>query len=291
MLIVPSEKENTWNIYDAVDNSFLESKLVIPYDRRFCGSSNGWLGTVNEDFTITIYKPFPLAKEKSTIHLPCLFPPKAEDSEDEEEEEEDVSEEEEEEEEDEDEEDVMSNIGETYDGHVYKALITTDPLANPNDCMVIVIFGEFRDLAYIRPAKDTKWTRINVKWPLYDILLYKDHALYAIDNQRQLECIDISDPCNIKVNLVTTSRDLSGCVKCYLVRSSKGELLQVERHLDSGEDGVTKHQTTDVRVFKLDFDGSQPRWIEIKSLDDATLFLGDNSSVSVQASNFVGCYS
>lgn len=45
--------------------------------------------------------------------------------------------------------------------------------------------------------------------------------------------------------------------------------------------------TKKFKVFKLSFDG--PRWIETKNLGDMALFLGDNSSISVLASNFAGC--
>lgn len=43
------------------------------------------------------------------------------------------------------------------------------------------------------------------------------------------------------------------------------------------------------RVFRLDFEGVKGKWVEIKSLGEASLFLGDNSSISVLASNFAGC--
>lgn len=46
--------------------------------------------------------------------------------------------------------------------------------------------------------------------------------------------------------------------------------------------------TKKIEVFKLSVD--ELRWVEIKSLGDVALFLGDNnSSISVMASNFVGC--
>ena len=41
------------------------------------------------------------------------------------------------------------------------------------------------------------------------------------------------------------------------------------------------------RIFRLDFDAT--KWIEIESLSGDSLFLGDNSSISVLASNFTGC--
>ncbi|PON91684.1 hypothetical protein TorRG33x02_125150 [Trema orientale] len=45
----------------------------------------------------------------------------------------------------------------------------------------------------------------------------------------------------------------------------------------------------EVIVFKLELDDEKSRWVEIKSLGDAALFLGDNSSIYVCALDLVGC--
>ncbi|PON94581.1 hypothetical protein TorRG33x02_096160, partial [Trema orientale] len=52
MLLVPSESEanDVWSVFSVVHNKFLTSKLLLPsYDRRFGGSSEGWLATVEEN--------------------------------------------------------------------------------------------------------------------------------------------------------------------------------------------------------------------------------------------------
>lgn len=47
-------------LYSVTENKILSSlELRVPYRRRCCGSSHGWLGTVNEeDLGITLLNPF-----------------------------------------------------------------------------------------------------------------------------------------------------------------------------------------------------------------------------------------
>ncbi|GMN44601.1 hypothetical protein TIFTF001_013807 [Ficus carica] len=48
-------------------------------------------------------------------------------------------------------------------------------------------------------------------------------------------------------------------------------------------------ETKKFRVFKLSVDGPRRSWVETKNLGDIALFLGENSSISVLASNIAGC--
>ena len=84
--------------------------------------------TVNNDFTVTLYKPYALEKENAIIHLPCLFPTVDDD----------------------DPMEIVEDLTEVCDYHIFKATITADPQTNSNVCIVLVIFGEFRELALIR---------------------------------------------------------------------------------------------------------------------------------------------
>ncbi|GMN74806.1 hypothetical protein TIFTF001_053924, partial [Ficus carica] len=82
MLLIPChEDQHTWSAYNVLNNEFLGTQLSVPYGKRFGGSSEGWLVAVEENFSVTLYKPFSMVKEGSrnntdhTIRLPCLFPP------------------------------------------------------------------------------------------------------------------------------------------------------------------------------------------------------------------------
>ncbi|EXC57185.1 hypothetical protein L484_000735 [Morus notabilis] len=276
MLLIPSE-EQTWSIYNTLDNKFLGTKLFVPYNKRFSGSSQGWLVAVNKDWTVTLYKPYSMVKGGNNIDtnilLPCLFPPDLEGFFD---------------------PDGIIDYAEVYDYHIEKALLTADPLTNPNECMIVVIFGEMQELAIFRIAKDTTWTKINgydhdnkqIMLEIKDIC-HHNNQIYAVDVHGVLRSFDVTNPCNPTVNLVAPRRASDhSSVKRYLVESYGGKLLQVERHLSwrNEDDG---RETKRFRVFRLDFD--RAKWIKIKSLGDVSLFLGDNSSISVLASNFIGC--
>lgn len=91
--------------------------------------------------------------------------------------------------------------------------------------------------------------------------------------------------------------------KGYLVESTKGELLHVRRFLkrrNETEDGFFRFDDKDIwflwtesfKVYKLLFNerhDSIVQQVEVKSLGDEALFVGDNYSVSVLTSNFPGC--
>lgn len=281
MLLIPSE-EHTWSIYNAMDNKSSDSILFVPYNNGFSGSSFGWVVTVNEDWTVTLYKPFAMVKEGDgtgdiiSIHLPCLFPPHLEDD--------------------------YDPDGIEYPNlhafHIVKSLLTADPLAYPNECTLVVIFSDMLELASFRIAKDTTWTRINTyvdeneqkHLPPIDDICHYNNQIYAIDCHGVLRSFDVStNSCYPTVKLVTrhTRSFISGYADCrYLVKSCEGELLQVQRYEKWREEDGGR-ETKKFRIFKLDF--IKAKWIKKSSLGDVALFLGDNSSISVLASNFIGC--
>ena len=74
-------------------------------------------------------------------------------------------------------------------------------------------------------------------------------------------------------------------MKRYIVESRK-ELLQIVRHFTYSDD-IDDRWTVSIKVFRMDFDRGS--WDEIKTLGGASLFLGDNTSVSVMASDFPAC--
>ncbi|KAL5570062.1 hypothetical protein UlMin_026637 [Ulmus minor] len=276
MLFIPCEEDELiWTMYDIMDNKFLESKINMSYDKHFCASSEGWLVAVNKDYTVSLYNPYSmLVGNCNNIQLPILFPTQPFLLPGDEYDFENVSE-------DESEED--------FDYHIFKATITADPLENPNDCTIVVIFGENFRLAFIRLGKDTTWTKVDghrVWGSFEDILSYNNH-FYALDTEGELISFDV-DPHNLNVKSITTEnlRTRVTYSKRYLVKSCKGDILQVERYLTWGIN-TERIITEKFNVFKLDME--QQRWIGIKDLGDESLFLGDNSSISISTSNFVSC--
>ena len=273
MLLVPSEQQHTWSIYNVLEDKFLDLKLSLLHNKRFSGSQ-GWLVVANKDYTVTLHRPCFISKEdhisdaNTSIHLPQLFPEVFQDLE-----------------EDPQEEEVEEDFTYGYDYHVFKTLITADPLKNPNDCIIVVKYGTFYELACMRYGKDTTWTKIRGErgCGFEDVVHYKNQ-LYAMDFKSRLWSFD---PCNGTLKWLVPARPYDDSYKRYLVESCE-ELLVVERLIDFSED-ARERLTRMFRVCKLDFGSA--KWIEIESLGDVALFVGDNSAISVVASNFNRCQS
>ena len=77
MLLISTDKEDTWNVYNVTDNKFLDFQVRLP-NKRFCGSSKRWLINIDVNFVITLINPFFRVKgerQDSIICLPPLTPP------------------------------------------------------------------------------------------------------------------------------------------------------------------------------------------------------------------------
>ncbi|GMN41016.1 hypothetical protein TIFTF001_010240 [Ficus carica] len=127
---------------------------------------------------------------------------------------------------------------------------------------------------------------------MHDILQHNNQIYVSISGDGELVSFDVTNSCNPIVKLVASGIPRKRFRQCdverYLVESSEGELLQVERYMRRQKKDEGR-ETKMFRIFRLDFDAT--KWIEIESLGGDSLFLGDNSSISVLASNFTGCQS
>ncbi|KAL6208522.1 hypothetical protein ACLB2K_019471 [Fragaria x ananassa] len=77
----------------------------------------------------------------------------------------------------------------------------------------------------------------------------------------------------------------------YLVNSG-ADLLLVSRYLDVdhnivNDDANVNCRTVGFDVFRMNWMG--PRWEKVENLGDRMLFIGENSSFSLSASDFSGC--
>ncbi|KAL5549938.1 hypothetical protein UlMin_000114 [Ulmus minor] len=187
------------------------------------------------------------------------------------------------------------------------ATFTADPVENPNDLTIVVIYGEFQQLASIRPTKDNKWTRVVDTQMPFDDILYYNNQFYAITMKGKVISFDVTNPFNLNIKVITKEISENEEEKEFLgsrsLVESCGELLMVERYWDKFDTGDCEDNeacedceysfdrfTVKFKVFKLSLNGPI-MWVEIKSLGDVALFLGDNCSFSIMASNFDGCLS
>ncbi|XP_059629200.1 putative F-box protein At5g55150 [Cornus florida] len=259
-----------------------QSVLLVPYQKRLSGSSHGWLFTVEETFGITLINPF----SGATIELPPImdlsyfYPPDDDDDDDGGDG-------------DDDGDDDDDNDSIEVDFEVVKTTLSADPALYPNDYIVTATYSGHRRLAFILPG-DKAWTYLDKErfQLFYDVVYYKG-LIFAVDFRVRVLMIDVnrkdgkSKAPQVKEIAPQTNADSQ---RTYLVESSSGDLLLVQRFLKVGDD--LQHATSGFKVFKLlleQFEQGQAMRVEVKNLGGDTLFLGDNQSICVSACKWPGC--
>ncbi|KAK9286207.1 hypothetical protein L1049_014591 [Liquidambar formosana] len=136
---------------------------------------------------------------------------------------------------------------------------------------------------------EKKWTVIDDMPSPYDDVVLFDGKFYAVDSTGRTVVVGLSST----VTLVAKS--VFGGDKKYLVESG-GALLLVDMYLsmdpeeDLGDGQIALYISERIvrfKVFRLD--ENEQKWVEVKSIGDRVLFLGDNSTFSASASDFSGC--
>eukprot|EP00261_Vitis_vinifera_P009737 XP_002279526.2 PREDICTED: LOW QUALITY PROTEIN: F-box protein SKIP23-like [Vitis vinifera] len=136
---------------------------------------------------------------------------------------------------------------------------------------------------------DKKWMIIDDMQSPYDDVIFFDGKFYAVDNTGRTVVVDVADGSSPVVNLAASS--VFGGDKKVLVES-EGELLLVDTYFTMYHDDDEHvrwmiERMIHFKVFRLD--QREQKWVEIESLGDRLLFLGDDSSFSARASDFYGC--
>ncbi|KAF4371791.1 hypothetical protein F8388_023104 [Cannabis sativa] len=171
LLLVPnteSDNKDEWSVYDVLNNKFLSSKLILP--PNICGSSQGWLLSQDENFNLTLYKPFAQRQNKkennnhnntTVIELPPLFETTAD-----------------------------SGLSDFFPREylIRKMAICTPNQSNPQNFKVSVICGTQSDccstinITSCKVSKDSLWTgfeiphsKVPTKFKLNDIMFYKNN--------------------------------------------------------------------------------------------------------------------
>ncbi|XP_059627461.1 putative F-box protein At3g25750 [Cornus florida] len=257
-LIVPLKDNNDderRSLYSITHNKLYDFQLRVPYKERLCGSSHGWLFGIEKSSSVTLMNPF----SSFTIELPPI--------------------------------DSMVSISiDKISFEVTKVILSADPASSPNDYIVAAIYGGEENLAFIR-AGDEAWTCIGKErfMSFYDVIYYKGR-IFAIDRYRVL-IIDVKRRVGAsQVEEKEIALQIIHTELMYVVESSDGELLLVQRLLEIGED--SQHATSGVKVFKMlldQFEEGSHMLVEVKNLDGDTQFLGDNHSICVSASKWPGC--
>ncbi|KAL4600954.1 hypothetical protein ACB092_11G237200 [Castanea dentata] len=167
------------------------------------------------------------------------------------------------------------------------------------DCVIMVIYGEYRQLAFTRPGNkawmDIKSSR---RRRYADIAFYKG-KFYAVDYDGALVVCRIND--NKKPWAKAIAPPLEGItmsfkwnVQKYIVESLGGLLLDpMDEFKEECYNEANPYVTIGFIVQKLErcHQGGSKfkyKWVKVDSLGDQALFVGDNSSSPLTASSLNG---
>lgn len=244
-------------VYDNIDLS------LAYYTKRCCGSSHGWLATVDQRLAITLHNPFQKATEP--IRLPPL-----------------------------DAFTIPIQNAPLYEYYVSKVVLSADPSSHP-DYAVLVICDIGSKLGFIKRGQ-THWTYLtNCYGNIFysDVVFYKDQ-IYAVGTWGYMVSLDFNSLVEPTVTMLEpTFTTFTYCaVRAYLVESIKGELLHVRRVRFYGRGpmhGIKLHTSEIFEVFKVVFDHKNKSRVELVKLKDIggqALFLGNNHCFSLLASDY-----
>ncbi|XP_059646113.1 uncharacterized protein LOC132290649, partial [Cornus florida] len=171
-------------------------------------------------------------------------------------------------------------VEDEVDFEVMKATVSADPVLSPND--------------YI--PGDKAWTYIDRErfFLIHDVIYYKDN-IFAVGYWSRIIMVDLNkrvgESMAAQVKVIAPKTDVV-FDRTYLVESSRGDLLLVQRNMVYDEHNDCKHETTGFKVFKLlleQLEQGLPKRVEMKGLDGDAMFLGDNHSICISASKWPGC--
>ena len=174
-----------------------------------------------------------------------------------------------------------------------KAVLSADPDGKKNDFIIMMKHYSYTDhtdhnngikqmIVFIR-SRDKDWTYIELE--VEDIICVNG-LFYLLDRYGMLFSCEVkSDGC-YKVRQIPSHSLINPSLvespsESYLVESPKGDLLR-----------VIKRYKNYFMVYKLvHIDSRNAIWEEVMNMGDVALFLGESHSISVVASDFIGCRS
>ncbi|KAJ4958230.1 hypothetical protein NE237_025341 [Protea cynaroides] len=190
-----------------------------------------------------------------------------------------------------------------HDSHYILKAVLSASSCRTTDFVVVAIVTNMRKLAYYKPGA-YKWTTIETQRSWFVDVIYYRGLFYAIGNNGPIVTYDFSSEPPIVTEIIVQL--LKGRITCsmhYLVELLGG-LLLVLRHFmwldDDNEDnnddnqilvyrgiGRLQYKTFNFQVLKLD--ESKRQWIQMESIGNHILFLGNSCSMSLPAQDFPEC--
>lgn len=256
-------------------------RLAVPYNDKCCGSSYGWLASTDKSIMeisqrevevihqITLRNPFRKALE--AIHLPPYRQ-------------------------------KLPKVDYVYEW-IPNVILSADPTLHPDNYYVVLVFyrpipntiksDSFTlPLAFIKGGQES-WISIKQStwyYPKYDDAIFYRNKVYLVHKYGySLITIDLNSSNNLtekRIPYKPRSRPHGRPPReQYLVESTKGDLLLVQRILQT----ETSFMVSKFIFSDKDKYSSTAQLVEVKSIGDDAIFLGQSHSVSVLASNIPGC--
>ncbi|KAL2550501.1 F-box protein [Forsythia ovata] len=263
LLLLLGDKFDKGIVYHNLDfdRSFTRLNLPRHFPRKYYGSSHGWL--IEFDYTsfcFFLINPFTC----QVVHIPTFTLPASTVN--------------------------YNDIQGPYTPYnILKAVLSADPLAFP-DYFMMVIYGRTKKLALFEGSLQ-KWTHLENEQfysGMHDIIHYKNR-FHSIDEDGRVFAFNPSHPQSCDYIFIPRERYDSKIKRKYLVESPGGDLLKILR---VPNDSVTRHSPRTLRfdIWKLLEVEGVIEWVAVENLGDVALFLGDNHSLSVVASDYSNCY-
>ena len=225
MLMIPTKRKSRKerSLYSISEKSVYPFRLHLPYSRRCCGSSYGWIATVDRRNIITLFNPF---KNVAPIILPPIK--------------------------------RVSTWDDTfYERNIHKVTLSADPTTTcPNDYVVATVHNQCCHLAFIKAGQEF-WTYVDYDLKCFsDITFYKG-LVYAVGRWEGIVSFDLcysNDPTGNEtiVPNILSPQVVGGSYskRAYLVKSLQGELWMVRRFLGYPEDEDDHRYSSVLRVSK-----------------------------------------
>ncbi|CAL8995477.1 unnamed protein product [Prunus brigantina] len=277
LMLPQSQPNQTHRAFFNLSNSRVHF-LHLPeasHRKRRCGSSHGWLVILDETPTVLLVNPLTRAKR----HLPPLsaFPNVVRF---------DYSEVGRE-------YALQSSSGDVYtrslaqmrDSFLKKVVLSSSPL-EASGFTALAILSQTGDLAYCRDG-DQSWTFIDGARSFSEDVISVNGLFYAVDSKGVVAVCDVEGPSAPRVAIIPTPRLDDAADMRYLVNLG-ADLLLVSRHLEIERwDNINvNYRTTGFVVFRMNWVGE--RWEKVENLGERMVFIGENSSFSLSASDFPG---
>ncbi|XP_078169079.1 F-box/kelch-repeat protein At1g57790-like [Carex rostrata] len=163
---------------------------------------------------------------------------------------------------------------------VFKGILSHDPKVR-SDFTAMILFGQMNTPAIWRPG-DTTWTVIKGPGKAMKDVTYLNGNFYVMSAMNILYVVDLGlDP-----KMIAIEARIRPCICAHrYVVSFKGFLLLIVRFQNVIERG--HYNTKDFMLLEIDLERKElHRWDDI---DGCAIFLGVNSPIAIDASQFAGC--